>query len=53
MRAEYEYNSVLRILFECYLNMNFCAILNLWSVFFRFLRLFITINSWEWIQQQI
>jgi len=33
MRKDYEYNAVLRILFESYLNMNFCAILNLWSVF--------------------
>jgi len=29
---EYRYNGILRILFECYLNMNFCAFLNLKTV---------------------
>eukprot|EP01022_Parablepharisma_sp_SALTPOND_P031822 TRINITY_DN817_c0_g1_i8.p5 TRINITY_DN817_c0_g1~~TRINITY_DN817_c0_g1_i8.p5 ORF type:complete len:354 (-),score=14.54 TRINITY_DN817_c0_g1_i8:678-1739(-) len=31
-REEYEYNAVIRILIECYLNMNFCALLNIWQV---------------------
>jgi len=34
MKKDYEYNGILRILIECYLNMNFCAILNIWNVFF-------------------
>ena len=31
-RKEYEYNAVIRVLIECYLNLVFCALLNLWSV---------------------
>lgn len=31
-KKDYEYNAIIRILIECYLNMNFCAILNLWNV---------------------
>jgi len=33
MKKEYEYNTIIRVLIECYLNMSFCAILNLWMVF--------------------
>jgi len=32
-REEYEYNTIFRIIIECYLNMNFCAFLNIWNVF--------------------
>jgi len=32
-REDYEYNAIIRILIECYLNMIFCAILNIWNVF--------------------
>ena len=33
-KRDYEYNAIIRILTECYLNMIFCAFLNLWLVFF-------------------
>jgi len=33
MKAEYEYNGVCRILLESFLNLNFCAFMNIWSVF--------------------
>eukprot|EP01022_Parablepharisma_sp_SALTPOND_P001165 TRINITY_DN105725_c2_g1_i1.p1 TRINITY_DN105725_c2_g1~~TRINITY_DN105725_c2_g1_i1.p1 ORF type:complete len:1460 (-),score=75.94 TRINITY_DN105725_c2_g1_i1:591-4970(-) len=32
-KREYEFNAVIRILIECYLNLVFCSFLNLWMVF--------------------
>jgi len=32
-RKEYEYNAVIRILLECYMNLVFCSFLNIWMVF--------------------
>jgi len=31
-KKEYEYNVIFRVIIECYLQMSFCAILNLWNV---------------------
>jgi len=34
MKKEYEFNTVIRVLIECYMNMSFCVVLNLWMVFY-------------------
>ena len=31
-KEEYEYNTILRSIIECYLDLSFCSILNIWAV---------------------
>ncbi len=31
-KREYEFNTICRVLIECFLNMTFCSILNIWNV---------------------
>eukprot|EP01022_Parablepharisma_sp_SALTPOND_P012507 TRINITY_DN1609_c0_g2_i1.p1 TRINITY_DN1609_c0_g2~~TRINITY_DN1609_c0_g2_i1.p1 ORF type:complete len:1244 (+),score=61.49 TRINITY_DN1609_c0_g2_i1:84-3815(+) len=35
-KKEYEFNAVIRILIECYLNLVFCSFLNIWMVFLQY-----------------
>ena len=39
IKSEYEFNGIIRILMESYLNMNFCALLNITQVMFLLRRI--------------